>query len=70
MSKYTIRWKGPNQELDRDTDDPLVVINAFLSFHKHEEGRYMGLPNFWDKLIIKKHQKKTAIVQASEGQTT
>lgn len=69
MSKYTIRWKGPNREFDRDTDDPLVIIDALISFHKHEEGRYIGLPNYWDKLIIEKHQKITASVQSSTENT-
>jgi len=62
MSKYTIRWEGPNREFERDTDDPLEVIDAFLSFHKQEVGRLIILPNFWDKLIIEKHQKPTVEV--------
>ena len=67
MSKYTIQWKGPNREFSRDTEDPLEIIDAFTSFHKHEAGRGIWLPNYWDELTIKKHQKPTAKVQSSGG---
>ena len=69
MSKYTIQWRGPNREFDRDTDDPLEIIDAFTTFHKHEVGRGISLLNYWDELIIKKHQKPTASVQSSEVKT-
>ena len=64
MTKYTLKWEGPNREFCRDTEDFSEVINVVIGFHQSERGRYFKLPNYWDRLIIEKHQKPNT--QSSE----